>query len=257
MTDPFELVLIDPRHGPRCVRLRVEGPRVIRRFGLVEGDPGQWHERRERYADPAEATAALHRAVGRLLVRGYTLGAEHPGLLAAIAAAPEQPEGYQVYADWLLDHGDPRAELITVALGLDLDPDDPALVDQHEQLRARHAIAWTRPGWDRLDLVWRLGFVAGLRWRFRSPVYAIPAELADPRPRELPRASDLALALWSVRRHPSGRLLRWVDLPDSWGRVFDDGRGRFAVRFDPARGVVTVEPPGPTQHDALGDARGG
>jgi uncharacterized protein (TIGR02996 family) len=46
---------------------------------------------------------------------------------AAIIADTDDVGAYTVYADWLLERGDPRGELITVQLARETAPDDAAL----------------------------------------------------------------------------------------------------------------------------------
>lgn len=78
-------------------------------------------------------------------------------LEAAILDAPDAREAYAVYADWLLEHGDPAGELIAVQLALEDAPDDPALRAREGELLA--------------------GRDAELR---RLYTYAVSQEIADP-----------------------------------------------------------------------------
>lgn len=48
----------------------------------------------------------------RLRRKGYALGRRNRELEAHILEAPDDPERYLVYGDWLAERGDPRAELI-------------------------------------------------------------------------------------------------------------------------------------------------
>ena len=85
-----------------------------------------------------------------------------------ILAAPDAAEGYAVYADWLEQQGDPRAELIQIQLAREASPDDAALEAREKELITEHQDRWlagllhypigpTRG----TQVVWRRGFVYG------------------------------------------------------------------------------------------------
>lgn len=85
-----------------------------------------------------------------------------------ILAAPDDPHGYAVYADWLEQQGDPRAELIQIQLARESAPTDAALEAREKELLAAHQDRWlagllhypigpTRG----VQVVWRRGFVHG------------------------------------------------------------------------------------------------
>lgn len=78
-------------------------------------------------------------------------------LEAAILDASDAREAYAVYADWLLERGDPAGELVAVQLALEDAPDDPALRARERELLA--------------------GRDAELR---RLYAYAVSQEIADP-----------------------------------------------------------------------------
>lgn len=64
-------------------------------------------------------------------------------MLARIVDAPEDDEARRVYADWLLERGDPRGELINVQLQLSDDPPDCSALEALERaLLDEHAEAW-------------------------------------------------------------------------------------------------------------------
>ena len=63
-------------------------------------------------------------------------------LLAALAADPEDRSAYEVYADHLTQHGDPRGEWIAVQLAREDRPTDPALGMREDKLRVAHETAW-------------------------------------------------------------------------------------------------------------------
>src|SRR5262245_50565621 len=68
------------------------------------------------------------------------------GFLQAIRDEPDDLTHWLVFADWLEDHGDSRAEFIRVQCRLEqLDESDPqyaALEEQESELRARHEQEW-------------------------------------------------------------------------------------------------------------------
>lgn len=80
-------------------------------------------------------------------------------LEAAIAASPDDPAPYLVYADWLQEQGDPHGELIAVQAAAKSSR-DPALATRERELFARLRAPLTGP----LDLV--LGEHVELEWRF-------------------------------------------------------------------------------------------
>lgn len=63
-------------------------------------------------------------------------------LLAAVLAAPRDDRPRRVYADWLLERGDPRGELISVQCDLAQRPDDAALRAREAALLRAHEAAW-------------------------------------------------------------------------------------------------------------------
>ena len=89
---------------------------------------------------------------------------------AAILAAPDDPNAYLVYADWLQSHGDPRGELITLqhAMRARNDIEEFARFRKHEEvLRNQHAVGWlgevVAGSLHRTYFEWRMGFVDAAR----------------------------------------------------------------------------------------------
>ena len=82
----------------------------------------------------------------------------------AIAAAPEDPSVYLVYADWLQQRGDPRGELIVVQDALRAKPRDRALLAEQDRLFEEHSdllrgpLAFVGP----VAVGWFCGFVREL-----------------------------------------------------------------------------------------------
>jgi len=135
----------------------------------------------------------------------------HPGLEAAIAAAPDDAAAYLVYADWLEDQGDPRCELIRVQHAMRARPDPSTFLahkQRDEELRHTYAGAWlgsvVLDGGYRLRLDWRLGFVE-------------TARLDD---RENPSELELVALLAALLASPAGYVVRRLVL-----RGYDEGLG--------------------------------
>jgi uncharacterized protein (TIGR02996 family) len=90
-------------------------------------------------------------------------------LEAAIAAEPDARGGYEVYADWLAQRGDPRGELIAVQLAREARPSDPRLAGREAELLTEHGGTWLR-GLDQhawpgppIEVEWERGFIASAR----------------------------------------------------------------------------------------------
>jgi uncharacterized protein (TIGR02996 family) len=83
----------------------------------------------------------------------------------ALAAAPDEPAGYLVAADWLQAQGDPHGELISLMFDLEHEQSPArflALKRRREELLALHADAWLR-GAHLEASTWRWGFVTQAR----------------------------------------------------------------------------------------------
>lgn len=81
-------------------------------------------------------------------------------LLAAIA--DDAPGAHAVYADWLVERGDPRGELIHVQLARETAPTDAILEARERELFAAHLETWIPKNYwvDREpELTWRRGFL--------------------------------------------------------------------------------------------------
>lgn len=209
------LRLVDRLHGPRVVELCLEGNAIVTTNGPLAGP--HRHSRTE-YPDAAEAKRAAARRLHYLGKSGYVLGAHHAGLIAGIAADPDEVAHYLVYADWLLEQGDPRGELIRVMEGLERWPVNLELELRRAELWEQHELRFFRPGWAELDLRWRWGFVESLR--------VGPASVRNGEPRMWVRD-----AIMSVFHHPSGRFIRRVH----------DGEQTFALRPDRFGRPLTLE----------------
>jgi uncharacterized protein (TIGR02996 family) len=130
------------------------------------------------------------------------------GLLRAILDAPDDDAARLVYADWLEERGDPRAEFIRLqcaaAQMADDDPRLPALQERERQLLAEHAQEWCDPlGLEPRQCRFRRGFVEAVEVhadRFlerpeapfeNAPVHRIHFLYATERIRDLARCPSL------------------------------------------------------------------
>jgi uncharacterized protein (TIGR02996 family) len=124
---------------------------------------------------------------------------------AQIRERPDEPGGYLVYADWLLQQQDPRGELITVQLQRDADPDNAALAAAEAKLLKKHAdyfvpealaraLKLPRSSGPRCEVTWRNGFFARVQLARDDTASA--------------RRVDLAVVARAVLAHPSARFLR-------------------------------------------------
>jgi uncharacterized protein (TIGR02996 family) len=87
-------------------------------------------------------------------------------LIAAIAAAPDDDEPRLVYADALMQRGDPRGELVALQCRIARadaadEPIDEAVLSRERELRETHGVLWLAPLREIVDAgyVFRRGFV--------------------------------------------------------------------------------------------------
>jgi len=94
----------------------------------------------------------------------YPPGHRDRALEDAIAATPDDPTPYLVYADWLQQRGDPRGELIVVQEALVHRPRERALLDEQARLFEQHCDLLRGPTAQvgPITLDWYCGFVRGL-----------------------------------------------------------------------------------------------
>jgi uncharacterized protein (TIGR02996 family) len=128
---------------------------------------------------------------------------ENRELLEAILAAPDDPQGFLVYGDWLQGVGDPRGELIAL-----MSAGKRAAAERWIEKHAPSLLGPLQPYRDTLDrnpawkkrateaFTWRLGFIERARLAF--DYFADEGRGIIP----LERVLDLVLT------HPSGRVLR-------------------------------------------------
>ena len=161
-------------------------------------------------------------------------------LEATIAAQPDDAGAYSVLADWLVDRGHPRGELIALQLSAEA---DPALADAAERHLREHAarllgplepFALVRDGSNDHAFTWRRGFIDRARLSYNE----------DNRQRGQTRTS-LVEMLRVLLGHPSGRCVRALALGVN-GTATN-------VTLDAPIGVLATERPGELRELLLGD----
>ncbi|MEM6927936.1 MAG: TIGR02996 domain-containing protein [Myxococcota bacterium] len=175
------------------VETTAEGRTVRRRFGQM-GALGQ--VRLQTLDTPPQAAEVLRREHHRLLRKGYWPGHHDPDLVAAIRRAPDDPGGFAVYADWLEEREDPRAELVrrdrpAPEPARRLGPSAPDVFETGLQQHERQFVPPLEPA---PELGWAHGFVVDATFDGWPGHWTSPAEL------------------WGVLRrlfgHPSGHFVR-------------------------------------------------
>jgi uncharacterized protein (TIGR02996 family) len=152
------------------------------------------------------------------LATGLALGqhvgvASNPRLEALIESAPDDPQNYRVYGDWLQSQGDPRGELIALQLALEED----SLTDSQKRARTiaeralldTHAAELLGPVKNNdklLYVTWHRGFFREVSNR-------------NPRSNEVSKRQrkngDLPRMLANILDHPSARFVREIRLEPS------------------------------------------
>jgi uncharacterized protein (TIGR02996 family) len=141
-----------------------------------------------KFVKPEHADAAAAKLVAEKLAAGYQLVLGEPreaALEAAIAAEPEVPAAYSVYADWLQAQGEPRGTVM--ALQIAAETGDARLATAWKQELAKHAhqllgpLAQHAVRVDDIDVLeWRFGFIhraylRGERAAILGPLLAHPS----------------------------------------------------------------------------------
>jgi uncharacterized protein (TIGR02996 family) len=157
-------------------------------------------------------------------------------LEAKILANPDDLETWRVYADWLLDAGDPRGALVDLEHQLASEPMPPArraeLLARVVALRAPIEAKWSAAAPAGTRLQWRFGFIVGATlyswWAEREELAFLESVAGDPVGRFLTRLRVRshcglkgidALAAWPVL----GQLRELVlaDIGISWSNRYD------------------------------------
>ncbi|MFV8756385.1 hypothetical protein ACNOYE_38040 [Nannocystaceae bacterium ST9] len=232
------------RRGRFC-ELRRVGSRITIRRGPIDGSsPATTEVRSGTWA--SEAVHQLAGLVDKLIAEGWTLATwrvSAEGLVGepspfevALAGSP-RAEDWAVYGDWLAARGDPRAELIGLALALDsIDGEGDGDGDAGIRLRREHDATL-----DRLRRRWfgelielaELGTV--LRWWW-SHARLRELELGGgpgPLDLDLHAPNDLAGVLFDLLAHPSARLLERLAL----GALDREARRDVARVLEPLAGL--------------------
>lgn len=141
-------MVIRLEHRGAFVELARHGVTLHRAWGAIGG--GRTGGRVDPHPDAESAEAALLDQLRRLERKGFRVGHHHAAMEEAIVAAPDEAARRLVYADWLVERGDPRGELITrMASGVAIDD---------WLARHPHALA---PAWTAgITVEWWLGFAS-------------------------------------------------------------------------------------------------
>lgn len=182
------------------------------RWGRI-GAEGQ--EKTQKFDNGWDAREAYRKQVLEKEKKGYTrvkpedTGARSKSnkeLEAAILRAPESPDGYLVYGDWLQSQGDPRGELIALqhaqlqAKGAEataLKRKVAALLKKHQDVLLGARLS-SMLGDPTLKVEWHLGFIRSAR--------VAAAEYGDDPEFQLDETLSMLLA------HPSARFLQELTL---------------------------------------------
>jgi uncharacterized protein (TIGR02996 family) len=153
------------------------------------------------FVTPEQAAAQLARLTEQHVGLGYVPIARdprHPELELAIANDPESPASYSVFADWLQSQGDPRGNVMAIAIAAEARGDDDGKTfakelkkNFHDLLGPLAALAAPERGAREGDpdvFAWRFGVIHGAYLH------------AD-------RQKPIDLALDQILRHASGRFL--------------------------------------------------
>jgi uncharacterized protein (TIGR02996 family) len=151
------------------------------------------------FVTPEQATAQLAKLVDVHTGQGYVPVARdprHTELELAIANDPEVPASYSVFADWLQSQGDPRGNVMAIAIAAEARGDDKAFAKElkkhvHDLLGPLAALAAPERGAREGDpevFAWRFGVIHG-------------AYLHADRQKPIDRALE------QILRHASGRFL--------------------------------------------------
>lgn len=85
-------------------------------------------------------------------------------LEAAIGEAIDDLDRYEVYADWLLEKGEPRGELVQAQCRLEREGESPSLLERVDDLLKEHGARWLGPAAvaRAAEVEWKRGFVHSL-----------------------------------------------------------------------------------------------
>ncbi|MEO8698438.1 MAG: WGR domain-containing protein [Kofleriaceae bacterium] len=195
----------------------LDGNAVKTRYGKI-GSAGQTTVK--GYRNPGEARSEHDKLVAEKSKKGYTLvrgdapaasattGGVHSHnvkLEAAIAAAPDDPDAYLVYADWLQSEGDLRGELMTLQHANKKAPAAKLIAKHPEHFwgpaAAHEDMLEAPPGALGPATTWRWGYLESLWFHMvseRSSMFGTPS---------LPEVDPEKL-LAALLDHPSTQFLR-------------------------------------------------
>lgn len=176
--------------------IELEGESFTTRWGRI-GTDGQ--EKTQDFDSPADARKAHDKLVAEKEKKGYRLVGsddvaarpltakvpDNDALLATLRRSPDDTKSWQVYADWLLEQGEPWGEVIgAAARGT---PDSKKQADTRAALLADAENA---------DLTWKHGVIDSFSFAPMDPDEEAP----------------MHVVLERVLKHPAGHFVRSLDL---------------------------------------------
>ena len=166
--------------------VKVEGEQQIVRFGKI-GTAGQLKEK--DFDSAGEAKADTKKLIAEKTGKGYAeVGVKtvpsNPALEAAIAANPDDGKNWRVFADWLLEQGEPWAEMIALAV--------QGKPNKKKQGEVAKELLGSMEG----DIVWKNGVISEF----------------DLQPEEVEEEGQMEATLERVLRHPAGRFVQKLTL---------------------------------------------
>ncbi|MCC6333707.1 MAG: WGR domain-containing protein [Myxococcales bacterium] len=168
--------------------VKVEGEQQIVRYGKI-GTAGQTKEK--DFDSAGEAKADTKKLIAEKTGKGYVevgvkpAAPSNPQLEAAIAAKPDDASNWRVFADWLIEHGEPWGEVISAAL--QGKPDKA-----RQDATAKELLG----GIDGSTIEWANGVIAHL----------------DLQPGEVEEEGQMEETLARILEHPAGHFIRKLTL---------------------------------------------
>lgn len=168
--------------------VKVEGEQQIVRFGKI-GTAGQ--EKEKDFDSPGEAKADTKKLIAEKVGKGYVevgvkpAAPSNPQLEAAIAAKPDDAANWRVFADWLLEQGEPWGEVIAAAV--------QGKPNTAKQKAAEKELIG---GLEGASFTWANGVIAHL----------------DLQPEEVEEDGQMEATLERILKHPAGHFIRKLTL---------------------------------------------
>lgn len=246
---PFHAIMTQPFYE-RVFKLatKIQDPRQLTRIDNAEAaitatvakTMAEWLRRRlatlrptlEHLRANAPAPSARRAAVS-------SKSRELDDLLSAVYADPTDNAARLVYADALLERGDPRGELISVQMRLAEHPNDREAKQREKALLERHAKSWlgTAGRYIAADFVFERGFLASCR--IKGDPKDLGALAADP----IWSTVHTFAGSWTIARSPHMKSLRALTfVAEYWDPEEDEGVPNWKELLEgPERPLETLD----------------